>query len=389
MTERPSLFPTAIDAERAPFLARVESHWRAVLFERGERDIHHAIRAMADGTGLAPELAVRVFEQITAGSEDELDIAAFLLGTDPQVLAPATIAACARVMLARSHRIRPDVPGALADTCGTGGDGLKTLNVSTAAALVLVSSDVPVAKHGNRAITSSCGSADVLESMGVAIDLEPEAVTHVIERARIGFLFAPRFHPSMRFVQSVRRHIASDGHALGRSLKTVFNVLGPLTNPAGARIQLVGVYARELVAPVAHSLAALGLTRGLVVHGLGPSSEPMDEISPFGPTFAATIDVGGVVTLLELEPGELGVRAIDAASVAPAPTVAENAARIRAILSGADDPARELIALNAGAALWIAGRAPDIRSGLAHARNELGSGSPRTCLDRLVEATHR
>ncbi len=389
MTERPSLFPVAIDAEHAPFLARVESHWRAVLFERGERAIHHAIRALANGGGLDPDLATRVFEQITAGSEDELDIATFLVGTDPQMLAPATIAACARVMRERAHRIRPEVRGALADTCGTGGDGFKTLNVSTAAALVLVSSDVPVAKHGNRAITSSCGSADVLEAMGVAIDLEPDAVTRVIERARIGFLFAPRFHPAMRFVQSVRRQLASDGHALGHSLKTVFNILGPLTNPAGAEVQLVGVYARELVLPVAQALAALGLTRGLVVHGLGPHGEPMDEISPFGPTFAASIDVGGRVTPLELDPGELGVRTLEPASVAPAPTVAENAARIRAILSGADDPARELIALNAGAALWIAGRVADIRTGLAHARNELGSGRPRKCLDRLAEAAPR
>lgn len=389
MTDRSSLFAPAIDAGQAPFLARVQARWREVRFERGERDIHHAIRALADGDALGPELAARVFEQITAGEEDELDVAAFLIGTAPDALAPATIAACAGVMRARAHRIRPQVSGPLADTCGTGGDGFKTVNVSTAAALVLVSCGVPVAKHGNRAITSSCGSADVLEAMGVAIDLEPEHVTRVIERAEIGFLFAPRFHPSMRFVQPVRRQLANEGHAIGRSLKTVFNVLGPLTNPADAAIQIVGVYAAELVEPVARALAALGLARGLVVHGAGPGGEAMDEISPFGPTLAAAIAPDGSVRRLELDPGELGVRAVAPDRVAPADTVAANAERVRAILGGADDPARELIALNAGAALWIADRAADLRSGLVDARNELRSGRPLQCLERLVEAAPR
>lgn len=386
MSDRKLVLDLELPSEQAPFLASVERHWREILDGLGDRDIHTAIRSLAGREGLEPTLARRVFEQITAGAENELSIAAFLANTEPHRLSGPTIAACASVMRDRAHRIRPQVPGPLIDTCGTGGDGLKTLNVSTAAALVLVSRGAYVAKHGNRAITSACGSADVLEAMGVPIDVEPSEAQRLIEQASFGFLFAPRFHPAMRFVQPVRRLLASEGATIGRSLRTVFNVLGPLTNPAWAQRQLVGVYAPELVEPVARALGELGVERALVVHGRGPMNEPMDEISPFGPTHAAVTGAGGLVETFEIEPSELGVKAVDPAEIRAGGSPSENAARIRGLLGGADDPARELVALNAGGALWITGNAADLRSGLVEARAELRSGRPLQCLERLVAA---
>lgn len=386
MTDRPLPLELSLDPERAPFLASVQRHWHEVVAGLGDRDIHEAIRTLAGDGALSPALATRVLERITAGAEDELSVAAFLASTEPHRLSGGAIAACASVMRARAHRIRPEVPGPLVDTCGTGGDGLKTVNVSTAAALVLVSRGAYVAKHGNRAITSACGSADVLEAMGVPVDVEPAEAQRLIEQAGFGFLFAPRFHPAMRFVQPVRRRLAADGTTLGRPLRTVFNVLGPLTNPAFAARQLVGVYSQELVQPVATALSELGVEQALVVHGTGPTGEPMDEISPFGPTCAALARAGEPVAVFDLEPSDLGVQPVDPAEVMADGSPAENAARLRDILGGAADPARELIALNAGAALWTAGKVADLRSGLAEARAELRSGRPLVCLETIVAA---
>lgn len=386
MTDRRLLRDVQLNPDHAPYLSRVERHWLEVLDGLGDREIHAAIRCLADDLPLAPVLVTRVFEDITAGLEDELSIAAFLANTQPQRLSGQVIGACAAVMRDRAHRIHPRVPGILVDTCGTGGDGLKTVNVSTAAALVLVSRGAYVAKHGNRAITSACGSADVLEAMGVPVDVEPAEAQRLIEQANFGFLFAPRFHPAMRFVQPVRRQLASEGAVLGRPLRTVFNVLGPLTNPALAQRQLVGVYSTDLVESMATALSDLGVERALVVHGRGPAGEPMDELSPFGPTHVALTEAGGVVRTFEVEPSELGVRRIEPAAVMAGGSPSENAARIRDILAGADDPASELIALNAGAALWISGYVSDLRSGLAEARAELRSGRPLACLERLIAA---
>jgi anthranilate phosphoribosyltransferase len=260
------------------------------------------------------------------------------------------------------------------DTCGTGGDGSGTFNISTTAAFVVAGAGVPVAKHGNRAASSRAGSFDVLEALGVNADLPVADAARLLREVGIGPFFARRAHPAMRHVAPVRAELP---------IRTVMNCLGPLLNPVGAKRQLVGVYARALVEPIARVLCALGSERALVVHG----ADGLDEITVTGPTFAALLQQGAVRTL-SIEPGALGLPLAPAAALAGG-DAAENARITRAILEGEAGPRQDVVVLNAGAALWVAEAAPDLAAGVALARRSIASGAAKAKLAALIEASRR
>jgi anthranilate phosphoribosyltransferase len=273
----------------------------------------------------------------------------------------------------RQRMLRVPTVGLVVDTCGTGGDGADLFNVSTAVALVVAGAGARVAKHGNRAQSGRVGGADVLEALGVRIELEPDGVARCLERAGIGFCFAPRFHEAMRFAAGPRREIG---------LRTIFNFVGPLANPAGAMVQLVGVAEPKWTEPMAEALRRLGAVRALVVHG----GEGIDEISTVRPTRVSEVGDGGVRTY-ELRPEDFGLTA----RAAPAPRVgdvAESAAVIRAVLAGAHGAARDLVLVNAAAALVLAGRASDWRDGMAVAASSVDGGGAAQALARLVETSN-
>ena len=288
--------------------------------------------------------------------------------------AEAIRAAATPLELTRNSAL--DVSGterdALVDTCGTGGDASGTFNISTATALTLAGAGVRVAKHGNRSVTSKCGSADVVEALGVKIDLPADRVAACLDQVGIAFLFAPAMHSAMKYVQPARRELR---------LRTVFNLLGPLTNPAHASAQVVGVYSSDLVEKVAEALRLLGLRRALVVHGM----DGLDEITITGITKIAEVR-DGVVRKYEVMPELFGMKRAQMETLAGGDATA-NAAIIRAILSGEKSPKRDVVLLNAAAALVAAGRADSIMDGLPAAANSIDSGSAQTRLNKLVEFT--
>ncbi len=279
------------------------------------------------------------------------------------------IAGCAEAM--REHVVpvrarRED----LVDTAGTGGDAPSTLNISTAAALLAASAGAAVAKHGNRAVSSASGSADVLEALGFRLELEPEDISRSIDELGFGFMFAPAHHPAMRHAAPIRRELAA---------RTIFNVLGPLTNPAGARAQVVGVYSPELVPTIAEVLATLGARRAFVVHGAGG----IDELSPVGVNLVCEV-VDGRVIRREIDPLTLGVPRC-APEELRGGSPAENADAIRAVFAGSNGGKRQAILLNAAGAIAASGHAEDLREGLAVAREALDSGAAASRLDELIE----
>ena len=258
----------------------------------------------------------------------------------------------------------------LVDTAGTGGDGARTINISTAAALVAAAAGAAVAKHGNRAVSSACGSADVLEALGFTLELDPPRIAESIDELGFGFLFAPSHHPAMRHAAPARRELAT---------RTVFNVLGPLTNPAGARAQVIGVYSRPLVRTIAEVLLQLGARRAFVVHG----AHGIDELSPAGPNDVCEV-VAGEVRERVIDPLDLGVERCDPDELRGG-SPAENAAVIRAVFAGARGGRRDAILLNAAGAVAAAGHAEDLREGLELARAAVDSGAAAARLDELVE----
>ncbi len=284
----------------------------------------------------------------------------------------AEIAAAARAMRARAARVTSS-RAPLVDTCGTGGDFSMTFNVSTAAALVAAAAGVAVAKHGNRAASSRCGSADVLEAAGVAVDLGPETSGRILDRAGIAFLYAPNFHPATRHAARPRREIR---------IRTVFNLLGPLTNPAGVRRQVIGVPGEALAEPIAETLRELGTDHAMVVSG----RDGMDEISVSAPSVVLTVR-DGEVARREVEPEELGLGRHDHVALAGG-DAGENARLLRRVLEGEGSPAqRDFVAANAAAALVVAGVAPDLAEGARISREILAAGSAADALDRLIEVS--
>jgi anthranilate phosphoribosyltransferase len=310
------------------------------------------------------------FEALMGGEWGEAQQAAFLTALRAKGESPVEIAAAARVLRRAAVPVETN-RRPLIDTCGTGGDGAQTLNISTGAALVAAGCGVAVAKHGNRSVSSRCGSADVVEALGVSLDLDPERLGALLDGEGFAFLFAPRLHPAMKAVMPVRRSLA---------VRTVFNLLGPLCNPAGARRQVVGVYSEAAQTLVAGALAALGAEHALVVH----SRDGLDEISVAAPTRAIEVRDGELVRDFTIDPVALGVVEHDRSALAGGDAGA-NAERLRAILLGRErSAASEAVALNAAAALVVAGVAAGLSDGLKVARACLAAGRGAETLDRVV-----
>ena len=323
-----------------------------------------AIAKLVRCENLTEEEAAGAFEVIMRGDATPSQIAGFMVALRMKGETPEELTGFART--ARAVATPIEVDGALLDTCGTGGDGLATFNISTLAAIVASACGARVAKHGNRAASSLCGSADVLEKLGVKIDLQPEGVARCIDQAGIGFLFAPVFHPSFRFAGAPRRELA---------IRSVFNILGPLCNPAGAKYQALGVADATLATKMADVLMRLGVERAIVFH----ASDGMDELSMSSPSFVIEID--GERKEYELDPAELGLH--------PAPLEAmrgggpdENARIAREILDGAKGARREVVLLNASAALRAAGLARDWKEGLGLGAEAIDSGRAAAVLER-------
>lgn len=333
---------------------------------QGAAMIQTAIARAVKGEALSQDLARATMEQILAGDATPAQIGAFAVALRMKGESPEEIAGMAQAMRARVPPIRTR-KSPLIDTCGTGGDNAGTFNISTTVAIVTASCGVAVAKHGNRAVSSRTGSADVLESLGVRIDLTPEDAARSLDVLGITFLFAPNYHTALRHASGPRREIG---------VRTVFNVLGPLTNPAGAGRQLLGVFSDTLVRPVAEVLQRLGSDRAWVVHG----RDGLDELTVFGPSHVAEL-ANGTLREFEIDPAKLGLGHKDRAGVAGG-DAAVNAARIRGVLGGEKGAARDIVVLNAGAALVVAGVAPDLEQGVARAVTAIDS---RAALAKLEE----
>jgi anthranilate phosphoribosyltransferase len=331
--------------------------------------IQQALQQVLDGRDLSREQTREVMDEIMSGAATPAQIGGFLVALRAKGETPDEIAGCAEAMRAHVLPVRPRRDD-LVDTAGTGGDGAHTINISTAAALVAAAAGAAVAKHGNRAVSSACGSADVLEALGFELEQEPKRIEQSIDELGFGFLFAPSHHPAMRHAAPVRKELAT---------RTVFNVLGPLTNPAGARAQVVGVYSEQLVRTIAEVLVRLGARRAFVVHGAGG----IDELSPVGPNLIAEV-VDSSVRERTLDPEtELGLPRCSVEELRGG-LPAENAAAVREVLAGGDGGRRSAILLNAAGAIAAAGHSADLREGLELARSAIDSGAAADRLERLV-----
>jgi anthranilate phosphoribosyltransferase len=330
-----------------------------------------ALERAIQGEEVPPVLLEAAFGEIIEGKASPVTIAALLVALRTKGETPGEIVAVARALRARAV-LAPCVDPRTVDTCGTGGDGVGSFNVSTAAAFVVAGAGVPVAKHGNRAATSRAGSIDVLEALGVRADLPVATSARILERVGIAPFFARRAHPAMRYVAPVRQELG---------VRTLMNCLGPLLNPVGAKRQLVGVYAAGLVATLATALGALGAERALVVHG----DDGLDEITTTAKTRATLLD-GGQLTELVLDAAEFGLPRARLEDLRGG-DARENAVMVRAVLAGEPGPRRDIVLLNAAAALWVAGAASGLAEGLVVARESIDSGAAGARLASLVRAT--
>jgi len=331
--------------------------------------IQEAITKLLDRKQLARAEARAVMDEIMRGEATPAQIGGFLIALRSKGETADEIAGCAESMRDHALVVRPGRDD-LVDTAGTGGDGAHTINISTAAALVAAAAGAAVAKHGNRAVSSACGSADVLEALGFTLEQAPPRIAQSIDELGFGFLFAPSHHPAMRHAAAVRKELAT---------RTVFNVLGPLTNPAGARAQVVGVYSPELVPTIAEVLARLGARRAYVVHGAGS----IDELSPVGPNLLAEV-VDGEVFERRLDPeAELGIPRCSVDELRGG-NPADNAESIRSVFAGANGGRRNAILLNAAGAIAAGGHAADLREGLELARKAIDSGAATERLELLI-----
>ena len=337
--------------------------------------IRENIAKLVDGIDLSSEESEVAMKEIMTGNATNAQIAAFLTALRLKGETVEELTAFAKVMRENCCLIHPRVNDRLVDTCGTGGDKVKTFNISTAAAFVVAGAGVAIAKHGNRSVTSRSGSADVLEHLGVNLNMEPKTVENTIEQMGIGFMFAPAFHPAMKYAVSPRKEMG---------IRTVFNLLGPLTNPACANAQLLGVYNSKLTVPLAHALKSLGCEEAMVVHGL----DGLDEISTVGKTVISHLKKGDVTTT-ETEPKDFGVKqaSIDALKGG---TPEENAEILFKILSGNNaevDPKTEIVLVNAAAGIIVGREADDFSSGMEAARKSIRSGAAYKKLKIIVSVS--
>ncbi len=335
--------------------------------------IVESTRQIVAGGNLSFDDAAAVMGEIMDGSPTPAQFGAFVAVLSARGETSDEIAGMATVMRDRARAV--NVAGVdLVDTCGTGGDGQNTYNISTAAAFVVAGAGAKVAKHGNRAATSLSGSADVLEALGVKIDLSPEAVAKCIRGAGVGFMFAQTYHPAMKFAAPLRREIG---------IRTVFNVLGPLTNPAGAKRQVIGVGRPDLVETMAAVLMRLGAEHALVVHG----REGLDELSISGPTFVAE-SRNGRVSNYEIEPGDVGLKPSPIEAIAGGDPE-QNASMIRSVLDGEEGPRRDVLLLNAGAGIFAADLASNMSDAVRLAADSIDGGGARAALASLVELSNQ
>jgi len=330
--------------------------------------IRGAIANAVNGTDLTAPEASSVMKQIMSGEATDSQIASFITAMRMKRETSHEIAAFAEAIRGSAIKIHPGIGGTLVDTCGTGGDGRDTFNISTAAAIVAAGAGVPVVKHGNRSVSSRCGSADVLEALGADIMLTPETVERMIEEIGIGFLFARNYHPAMKYAATARQETG---------IRSVFNVLGPLANPAGAQAQLLGVYDRSLVRKIAEVLLLLGTERAMVVHGNG-----LDEITTTGATTIAELNAGEI-SEYNIDCRDLGIP-LSSPEELRGGSPDTNAYITRGILAGKDDPCRDIVLLNAAAAIYTGGYAPTLEKGLSAAESSIDSGSAMRKLEALV-----
>jgi len=335
-------------------------------------DLKPFLAAIAAGKTLTEAEAEQAFSIVMSGTATEAQIGALLMGMRVRGETVEEIAGAARVMRANVHAI--DAPEGAIDTCGTGGDGSGTLNISTAAAIVTAACGVPVAKHGNRALSSQSGSADVLAALGVDLDADLPLVERSLWDNNIAFLMAPRHHTAMRHVMAARRDLGT---------RTIFNLLGPLSNPAGTRRQLVGVFAKNWVRPLAEVLARLGADAAWVVHG----SDGLDELTVTGPSYVAELKDGRIRTF-EVTPEDAGLRRAKIEDLKGGDAIA-NARALRTLLHGQPGPYRDVVLLNSAAALIVAGVAENLAAGVERAAQAIDSGSALATLDRLVAVGHQ
>src|SRR5438067_2531420 len=329
------------------------------------------IKLAVEGTDLSRAQAAAAMDAMLDGSAPVSQMAALLVALRMKGETPDEIAGAAQALRSRATRVEVS-QDRLIDTCGTGGDASHTFNISTAAAFVAAAGGARVAKHGNRAVSSKCGSADVLAALGVEVELDPEAVAACIDDCGIGFLFAPRHHAAMRHVAPVRKELG---------LRTLFNLLGPLANPAGARRQLLGVYSPQLVPVLARTLAELGCDRAFVVHGHGG----LDEISTAGPTLVCEVR-SGAVRQFEFSPEDADVKRAPLEGLRGGDAL-RNAEMLRGVLRGENGPQRAATLLNGGAALAAAGVCETIADGVRLAERAIDSGAALDRLERLVQAS--
>lgn len=334
--------------------------------------IKDAIRQVVEGQNLTEQEAMSAMTQIMNGEATSAQIACLITALRMKGETVDEIAGFVRVMREMSVKVKPSRTP-LIDTCGTGGDRLNTFNVSTTAAFVVAGVGVAVAKHGNRAASSKCGSADVLEALGVRLSLSPDDVGRCIDECGIGFMFAPMMHPAMKHAVNPRKEIA---------VRTIFNILGPLTNPAGAEFQLIGVFSPHFCKPMAQVLSNLGTKRAMVVHG----HDGMDEITIHGDTFSAEIDANQVKTR-HISPKELGFSSSGIEEISGGATPEANAQILMSILSGEKSERRDIVLANAAAAIMVAGKSNSLKEGIEIAEESIDSGAALKALNKLRSFT--
>ncbi|MFH0909516.1 MAG: anthranilate phosphoribosyltransferase [bacterium] len=335
--------------------------------------IREAIAKLAEGQQLSREEAHSTMLEIMSGEATPAQIASYITALRIRGETPEVIAGSAAAMREKFTAVHAPTD-IVVDTCGTGGDGAHTFNISTCSAFVAAGAGVTVAKHGNRSVSSKCGSADVLGALGVKVDATPDIMSDCLKSIGIAFLFAPILHPAMKHAIGPRREIG---------IRSIFNILGPLSNPAGARYGVLGVYDRDLALTLAEAAAALGAKRLFVVHGL----DGLDEITTTAPTRVAEVH-DGVVTTYEIKPGDFGIPTASKTDLAGG-EAAENAELIRKILSGEKGPRRDIVLLNAAAAIVAGQKAKDLKEGIAAAAQAIDSGAAKQKLEKLIELTQK
>jgi anthranilate phosphoribosyltransferase len=338
--------------------------------------IREGIQQLISGQDLTYQDAKGIMREIMSGDSTEAQISAFLTALRIKGETIQEISAFAAVMREFCYKIRPQVNGRLLDTCGTGGDKVKTFNISTASAFLIAGAGIAVAKHGNRSVTSTSGSADVLEKLGLNLNVDPKSVEGIIEKVGIGFMFAPKFHPAMKYAIGPRRQIG---------IRTVFNILGPLTNPANANAQVVGVYDKEWVTPLAQVLQTLGCEEAMVVHGL----DGLDELSIIGKTSIAWLRDGGI-SRLEKTPKDFGFKKATLDEIS-GPSLEESSVLTFKLLHNLltpKDPKRNIVLMNAAAGILVSGKADTFDYGIELADESINNGAAYKKLKAMIKASN-